>query len=353
MELHFNIHDAFRFVVNTPKNNFMKYISKEFDFFKSEKTDSPDLVINIGKFRPNNAGCSIINNQYFIKKNYLYCRDAYKVVKWEVEFKGIEEGPITVNFNGNRLADSFLCRYVIEPLMRIRMNENGMAFVHSSGVSDGKNGFLFAASKGVAKTTTILNLVAEGGIFLSDDFTILSKNGYIHSYPTTVHLFQYNISAVPAVRKLLKSRDRMNMVAKNFLYRLSMGYGSLPLNINVSDIFGGSRVGKRYPLKAFIFLEKSNTGEITIEKIRNTDVSRQIVAINKLETFNFLDYMLAYTSVFPDNKLEEHWAKLEETLNKGLYGKPCYKMTVPKVYTPEVLEKIKALLVENGYKISS
>jgi hypothetical protein len=349
--LYYNIHNTFRFRVNSNNRKFLNHIDKEFYFFKSEGGRRPDMIINIGKFRPDNKDCSIVNHQYYVKKNYLYCKDSYKVVKWEVEIKGIENGPIVVNFDGNYLSDSFLCRYIIEPLMRIRMNEKGYAFIHSSGVSDGKNAFLFGASKGVAKTSTILNLVGEGGIFLSDDFTILSRNGTVYSYPTTIHLFQYNIKAVPIVQKKLKASGQIEMRTKDLLYKLSLGYGSLPLNVDVADIFGSSKVGTKYPLKGFLFVEKSSENRITVEKMKASDLAKQIVAINKIETFNFLDYMLAYSTVFPNNKLEAHWKITEDNVSKGLKGKPVYKIRVPKVYTGEVLETIKQILVKNGYRI--
>ncbi len=352
MQLNYNIHNIFRFRVNTDKNKFINYIDKEYYFFRSKKTKSPDLIINIGKFKPNKRNCSIVNHKYYIKKNYLYCKDSYKVVNWEVEIKGIESGPITVNFNGNYLSDSFLCRYILEPLMRIRMNEKGFAFIHSSGVSDGKNGFLFAASKGVAKTSTILNLVGQGGIFLSDDFTILSKSGIIYSYPTTIHLFQYNIDAVPIAYKKLKRADKVEVKVKDLLYKISLKYGSLPLNVNVCDIFESSKIGNKYPLKSFIFLEKTDKNKVSVEKIKGKDISEQLVSINKIEAFNFLNYMLAYNTVFPHNKLEGHWKRLENNLNKALKGKKCYKVRVPKVYTKNVFKKIKDLIIKNGYRTS-
>src|SRR3972149_6723235 len=211
MILNFNIHNIFKFRVVGENKRFLNYIEKEFEFFKVGSVSNPDLTIFIGKFNPNLKDSYVINHKYHIRKNFFYCKDSYKVVKWEVQIEGLEEKKIIVRFDGNYFSDSFLIRYIIEPLMRFKVNKRGYTFLHSSGISDGRNAILFSASKGVGKTATLLNFIQEGLLYLSDEYTMLSKDGVVYSYPTTIHIFNYNMRQCPFVFEKLNTSQKLNI----------------------------------------------------------------------------------------------------------------------------------------------
>ncbi len=351
MILNFNIHNIFKFKVIGNNKRFIKYIDREFSFFKTDKIKNPDLIIRIGKFKPNNKNCHIIDHKYYIKKNYFYCKDSYKVVKWEVQISGIEDRKTIVDFNGNFFADSFLVRYIIEPIMRFKTNKKGYAWLHSSGTSDGKNAFLLTTCKGVGKTSSILYLVNKGGLYLSDDFTILSNKGKVYSYPTTIHFFNYNLKGCPLIKKKLSFKDRFMVKFYDLLFKITLGYGSLPVDIKVENIFESGKTGKSYPLKSLILLTKKNTDKIKIQKSNRETIVKQIIPINIIEAFNFYDYMLAYSFIFPNSDIANHWNKLEKNLLNGLKRVKCYQVDIPENYNPNISKKIESLLKRNGYLI--
>jgi len=351
MILNFNIHNIFKFKVISTNKRFLNYIDREYSFFKVDKIKNPDLMLRIGEFKPNNKNCHIIDHKYFVKKNYFYCKDSYKVVKWKVQISGVEDKKTIVDFNGNFFADSFLCRYIIEPIMRFKTNKKGYAWLHSSGVSDGKNAFLITTCKGVGKTSTVLHLVNRGGIYLSDDFTILSNKGKVYSYPTTVHFFDYNLKGCPFIRKKLPPKEKFMVKFYDFLFRITLGYGSLPVDIRVEDIFEGGKTGKSYPLKSLILLTKKNTNKFTIKKSNKEIISRQIIPINIIEAFNFYDYMLAYSFIFPKSEIATHWKRLEKNLLNALKDIKCYQVDIPEKYTSDTFKSIESLLKKNGYFI--
>lgn len=348
MILNYSIHDLFKFKVISSHKRFLDYIEKEFSFFKTKNITNPDLIIFIDDFKPQLKNTTVINHKYYIRKNFLYCKDSYKVVKWKVQIDGIEEKKTVVRFFGNFFSKSFLVSYVIEPLMRFKLEKKGYSFIHSSAISNGKNAILFAACKGVGKTSTILNLVNKGFLYMSDDFTILSNKGIVYSYPTTIHMFGYNVKQCPFIYEKLFLKDKLNMKMKDSIFKLSLNYASLPLNINVKDVFSESEIGKSYPLKELIFFVKSTDKKIKIEKnYDKRSVADQIIAINKLETFNFLDYMLAYTSTFPKSEFASHWSKSYKNLMKALIKKQVTKITIPTKFSAKVLDYILPRLINS------
>jgi len=213
--------------------------------------------------------------------------------------------------------------------------------LHSSAISDGKNAILFSACKGVGKTSTILNLISRGFLYMSDDFTILSNKGVVFSYPTTIHMFGYNVKHCPFIYEKLSSKEKRKIRLNDLIFKLSFNYVSLPLYVNAKDMFSGGEIGSSYPLKELIFFVKSNGREIKIEK--NYDkkkVIQQMISINKMEMFNFLEYMLAYTSIFPENDFTSHWYRLYENLMKALDKKPITKITIPKKFPKRIIDYV-------------
>lgn len=348
--MNFNFHNLLQMGVRGEHGNkFMNYMEREYSYFKRDSSPKSELIIIIGDFEPKNEDCTIINHKYFVKKNYFYCEDSYKVVKWKVEIENFEGNPTTVRYHGNYFADSFLVRYVVEPLLWIKLLEKGVATLHSSGVCDGKRAFLLTACKGVGKTSTILNLVNEGGTYMSDDFTLLSKDGIVYSYPTTIHLFAYNLKTFP--QEVIPNMDRTKTKMYDLIYKLSLGYGSLPVDVNVERVWG--KIGDQSPLSAVILLTKTNKKkeDLEVKKITGSEVASRTIPINILEAFNFYDYMLAYSYVFPDSNIATHWKRLEEMLKKILKNIPCYLVEIPKEYTLDSFETIKHILKENEYKL--
>jgi hypothetical protein len=341
MILNYNIHNLFKFKVVSSNKGFLSYIDREFSFFKTKNVKNPDLIIFINNFKPDVKNTSIVNHKYFIKKNFLFCEDSYKVVKWKVQIDGIEEKETAVNFYGNFFSKSFLVSYIIEPLMRFKLEKKGYTFIHSSAISNGEESVLFFACKGVGKTSTILNLIDKGFLYMSDDFTIISNKGIVYSYPTTIHIFGYNIKQCPFLYKKLPFRNKININLKGIILNLSFKYASLPLNINVKDVFSNSEIGNSYPLKELIFFVKSTNEKVKFERNYNKeDIVNQIISINKLETFNFLDYMLSYASIFPKSDFALHWSRSYKNLMRALDKKQITKITIPTKFSDKILDYI-------------
>ncbi|OGI12565.1 hypothetical protein A3K64_01515 [Candidatus Micrarchaeota archaeon RBG_16_36_9] len=341
MIAHYNIHNLLKIKIITSNKGFFNYIDREFSFFKTGKISNPDITVTIEDFVPNLLHTNVINHKYFIRDNFLYCKDSYKVVKWEVQIEGINEKHTSIKFSGNYFSKGFLVSYIIEPLIRFKLEKKGYTFVHSSAISNGKESILFFACKGVGKTSTILNLIEKGFLYMSDDFTILSNKGFVYSYPTTIHMFGYNIRQCPFIYNRLRLKDKINIIFKDLIFKLSFRYASLPLNINVKDVFSDSEIGRVYPLKELIFLTKSTDARIDIKNNYDREsVAKQIISVNKLETFNFLDYMLAYESVFPESDLASHWSRSYKNLIKALNRKPVTKITISTEFPSKIIDHI-------------
>ena len=207
MEKNYNIHDIVKFKVIA--NRISNRMDIEYINFESDTIDNPDFTIYLGDFTPSNEGCSILDHTYYIKKNYLYCKDSYKIGRWAVEVSGLEENEMTVKLSTNTVgaiaADMFICAFIIDFLIRFKMEQKGYSVVHASAVSKDGNAYLFPSQSGAGKTTTAIYFAENGYNFLGDDFVILHNRDVI-SYLTPLNIFAYNLN--PIILKNLGFKDK-------------------------------------------------------------------------------------------------------------------------------------------------
>ena len=98
-----------------------------------------------------------------------------------------------------RLSPHVLYTNVVEPILRWTFVRKGYALVHAACVSFDGQAVLVTARTDTGKTSTILRAVDNYACsFLSDDMTIVSKDGHVMSYPKPLTISNHTLSAVNA-----------------------------------------------------------------------------------------------------------------------------------------------------------
>ena len=337
-EKSYNIHDIVTFKIVKQINildNFLSNIDIEYKNFESEKLRNPDFTIYIGNFTSSNRNCYILDDTYFIKEDYLYCKDSYKLAKWKFEMSGFEGGDMTVHISNNLIGSMFISP-LIDFLISFKINERGYSLVHSSCVSKNNHAFLFPARSGGGKTVTSLYLTEKGFDFLGDNFIVLDK-GNVLSFLSPLNIFTYNLA--PIIKNNLRIKNKLILGFKQLVYRMTFGYAKIFTKINVRDVFSNSIINKSKLGSIFLLMPKE---EFSIEKISKEELINHLVMNQKLDSLSFLKYMLEYSYMFPDSSMATHWTRYKENLRKNLSKKdiPIYKVEVPQKYDTNVFEKI-------------
>jgi hypothetical protein len=101
---------------------------------------------------------------------------------------------------------------VVEPILRWTFVEQGYALVHGATLSFGEEGCLITARTDTGKTTTLLKILAyqrragDAAGFLSDDMTVVSREGLAMTYPKPLTISYHTLRAVNARRLKLGER---------------------------------------------------------------------------------------------------------------------------------------------------
>jgi glycosyltransferase involved in cell wall biosynthesis len=109
---------------------------------------------------------------------------------------------------------------VVEPILRWLFVRKGFALVHGACLSLDGRASLVTAGTDTGKTTTILQVLAGNPwAFLSDDMTILTRDGRVLSYPKPLTISRHTLRAVDTAR--LSRRERLALQIQSRLHSRS------------------------------------------------------------------------------------------------------------------------------------
>ena len=339
-EKNYSIHDVVTFkIVNKDNflNGLLSNIELEYKNFESEKITDPDFTIYLGDFTPSNQDCCILDNEYYVKEDYFYCKDSYKIAKWKLEMSGFESGDIKVKISTNHIASMFIHGFLMDPLINFKLNEKGCALVHGSCVSKDNRAYLFTAQGGGGKTSTALYAVERGFNFLGDNFIILDKS-YALSFLSPLNIFSFNLA--PIVKKNMCIKKKTEFHFKDLFYKVTNYRGVT--KINVKEIFPDSLDDESKLQSVFLLIPKEKFGIVEINK---EELIGHMVANMKLDSFPFIKYMMEDSYMFPESRMATHWAHYKENLKQNLSEDiRIYKIEVPQRYNMNTFERILGLI---------
>ena len=337
--LNYDIHGILKFqIVRSKKHDFLRDLNLMFSYFEVEEVKDPEVILNIGKFTPSNEDCYIVDHRYYIKENYLYCRDFSKNAKWEVEIIGLNQKNTIINFHGNIskhekiLYPNLLSQQIIlQPLIEYKLNEKDYHLIHSAAISKNNQGYLLAGRPGAFKSTLAIDFIREANYsFLADDRVIISHNRILS--------FPMNYLSINFKFMYLKTEEFQNFVDKiNFVryHRKTHNFKKCKMPI-----------AKSSTLKELLFITKTNRGAINKRVVGLEEAIHKLVENNKSEMIllDFYKYMLAYSFVFPDSKVAKYWKTLAKNLNILLRKISIYEIEIPQKYNSSVFKGVCELL---------
>lgn len=352
----YNLHECVKFSLIGPENFVSSF---RYTNYQSDSVDYDDLdfVVKVGKFDPDLQGCQILDDKFYVKSNYLFCRDRYKLIKWDLELKNIDDkGPIVVRLNINpffmrKLYLSYILieGLIIDAMIHCTLTQKGHALLHASCGSKDKNGILFVARSGGGKTSVILQLIKENYNFVSDNFSILTSNNKVLGFIEPLNIFNYNINDY--IYSSMTKSQKVGMKLRYLIYLLSNKYVKIFSRINPCVIFNDIVSNDEIDLKAVFLLIPNNDLKFPkMKKISKEETIEHIYQNQLLEFPYFEKYSMYYSYAFPKDELSNQWDTYKKNIEYGLgTNLPYYKIEVPTVYSKESFDIIMEM-VKDGQR---
>lgn len=309
---------------------YLNYLGREYSCFKTEEQVDPDVEVIIAAPINPASKCYLVDNKYFVKDGYLYCRDRYKVARWTLAINDLE-GKTVVHFSGGFWGEHVLKEFVIDPLIGFKLATKGFSILHASAMAINGAGFIFAGGAGAGKTASILSLNVHDSIFLSDEITVLSNDGMVYSFPSPIRIYYYDLESMTPQHQMTP-QQKLEVKIKHSICILSLGYAKLPLHINAEKLFEG--IGGAYPLRCLVLLTKTSGEDIDVTEITDKkELVERLVRINEQQFPYWFKYVSAYSSVYPSSQVASYSQVTIDNLSQALDKVACYEIKAPHKFS--------------------
>ena len=328
--MNFDIHNLIKLTIEGTDRKYLDYIGAEYAFFKTEAEVDPDVRIIIVDSVYPDSGCQLIDNKYLIGSGYLYCRDRYKVAGWTFSINELE-AKTSVHFSGGIWGEHILNDFIIEPLISFKLAVKGYCTLHASAISIDDAGFVFAGEPEAGKTAAILSLNLHNNNFLSDEITLLSKNGVIYSFPSPIRIYHHNLVDMSHHHQITPWQN-FEARLKHIVHVSSLRYVKLPLIVNADKLF--RQVGKECTLRCLILLTRIKDDKISVTEITDKkELVKRIVTFTEQQFPYWLKYASAYSSIYPSSQVASYSQLMVNNLTEALDKIACYEIKTPYNFT--------------------
>jgi len=218
---------------------------------------------------------------------------------------------------------------ILKDLTYIRLLLGGYLTIHSSSFAKNEEeGYLVIAPSDTGKSLTALRAVNDGYFFLSEDLTLLGKNGMLWSIPYT--------STLKHEKRKMKYKPIL-LIASLFYYYKKPKPAFNQLNAKLLD--------KSKTKKLFI-LERSKYNNVLIVDKKDDEallaIKDKIFLLNK-EEFNYIQNKGVVSYLYSSN-IHKKLQKLENNLVKDLINKVEEVVIVKSKTALGFYEQIKKLI---------
>jgi hypothetical protein len=278
--MNYNIHNLIKIKSNIDIE--LPYI------FKVEDVVNPDLTLHIGDF--NDLGKE--DAYYYDYKLGPLCSKFF-VSDIFGKTKLFYKSPF-----GSYRIRSPIRKYLIglvHTIIRWKFLKKNFALFYSACLEKGGEGILIIGPSGSGKTITSISLVNNYGFdYLSDDATIIGKDGMAFCYPSKMKIGPHHIKT----HKIdLKYKEKIEMTLRRILLKISPleSYLSGFLSKDVYRIMKNVRVKRQTKIERIFLLEGGNgkiqevDNETVIKKILNYNLAWVLPNIVPLMRYTFHD----------------------------------------------------------------
>lgn len=345
MKSFYNLNGLLTLSIEGPAQAIKSLNDRELGYFKLDHPlNETDIEVIMGLVPFISPPYRVVSGKYYVNEHAIYAKDSHKVANWEVMIEGLNQQKTTLYYKGNYFSRQFtLWGFLIEPIIRYKLNRNGYFMVHSSAISTSVGTIVFPASSGVGKTSTMLNWLHAGADFVSDDFTIISSKG-VYSYPTPISLRSYTLSVMPFLKENLQRREIFWVNMNSLISKMTLGYGSISHKLDVQTIFPKANIVNNSSLKGVVIFTKGSGEDVQVFKISKEELLDRLILINRFETPRFVDYLQAYDYANKTKSKDVFWEKMRSNGNDIFTDTTYYEFLIPSQYTPKTFEQINSQL---------
>jgi len=323
ISFNYNIHDfvTIKITINNVSKVNKNDLNFPYSYFETrESIKNPDIELIIGEFQPKFDEVDevyVIDHKYYIGEDYIFGKDTGPFSRWMFEIEGIKnfgKGPIKIKYYGKIMTpEGLLFPYLLpqdillRPIVELVLLSKGLLTFHAAGIVRSK-GFLLIGRGESFKTSIAMDLVRRYNFKLLGDERVIVDPSNMRMFSLPIHVATFNFK-----KERLKN-ERFSGLAGKIMY-----IKFLKTLLNNNPNMKSKYITNVAPLDHVVLLQKRyNNIEPYFYKIKQKEIAKSKIFVNnilelvKSHTFmindhghHFYKYLLAYSYVYPDNKLNK------------------------------------------------
>lgn len=193
---------------------------------------------------------------------------------------------------------------ILEYLVAFKSLQHGFSLCHAASFIHKDKVVLLPAWRQTGKTNLLLSILQDGGQYMADDWSYLSKQGYILPFPKRVHLLFYNFALHPTLLQSLPP-DQREVI--DFSKKASQG--DIDLNDHLAkelrekirtrvpseQLFGEQALEGTREVDAIILLQKVHQEVVPLE-IKESSPEQMAIHMHAINTFEQQYFHHAYSA---------------------------------------------------------
>ncbi len=258
---------------------FINYVHDLLSAFRADSTEKPDIRIRerYNPLKPEAEKYVFAGKHITISQSELIQKGTYL----DVRVNYVEPLSLDLCFNHklpNKLRSSivtgdtrelayasFFSYSLFWPLLHRALLKNNSTFLHAGTVSYKDDGIAFVGPGGSGKTTLAMQVAQlPGGLYLSDDFGILSTDGKLYRTPRLISFYRSDLKRAPK-----EQRKRFAGVMRKSALRTRLSWwgnsliGRNPIRrLHPEELFGKEKIASEAVLRKAYFLVRSSGTQV-------------------------------------------------------------------------------------------
>lgn len=337
----YTIHPTMTINIVTKNRRYLAYFKNEYERVANFEPSKDQTVVNVHIVKRLPA-----NENGDIRKTLSF----KKIFKYSYVIRGLETNSIDIFFKDVPVAAAyrnivtlFLQAQIMEPVVYYKFLERNILFMHSAGVTDGKNGYIFPAYGGTGKTTLTLGLMGEGMNVLGDDLLIVEPDKRtVHPYLRPLHVFTYNVKTLRGANIPLSTKSivKLKDILRAILEATTRQEFLISTRVHADTLYADFTPGTSVPYRKICFLKK--TGEH--EKIKISKENIRELAQKILESEDLNDSL--YDNILPESAKKETVEKELRVIENVLRNVPVLEFINTRKLDFRDLKDFKKQLTE-------
>ena len=201
--INLDIHHLVSLSVDSATPHLLKAINCPLRYFtrRAVPTNTPPTInITIGPFERNTREGQAVDHRYYVRDGVIDFNESLsghhfnarvELTPRRTDIRFAHHWRNFVRFPRMAYADLSAWLYVIQPVLRLALAEQGYYLVHAAAMARDGRAVLFAGRGGVHKTSLAIAMIRRGWRYMGDDMVIVGPNQQVLAYPLFAERFAY------------------------------------------------------------------------------------------------------------------------------------------------------------------